>query len=258
METDKHPLIVQLSDLHIGADWVAFDPLERFRACVAAVRCNTIAPDAVIVSGDLAEHGSADEYAPVQAELARLNVPVYVVPGNHDDRSTLRRCFDLPGADAGPIHYAADVDQLRLIMLDSTLPNEARGDLDRARLDWLEAALQETPARPTIIVMHHPPVRTGVPVFDAIGLAENAQRELAAILGQHRQVLAVVAGHLHRPITGFLADTAALTAPSAYAQIRLDFAATELAVADEEPPAFAVHTLVDDRLVSHVQLVPWP
>lgn len=255
MKTDKPTVIVQLSDPHIGADWAASDPLTRFQCCIAAVRQSTLIPDTVIVTGDLADHGRADEYQIVKEELASLELPFYVVPGNHDDRRTLRDCFELPGGNDAPIDYARDIGRVRLLMLDSTIPGEDHGDLDSEQRDWLEATLDAAPERPTILVMHHPPIRPGVPAFDTIALVDGARLELARILERNDQVLAVLSGHLHRAIAATIGTCAALTVPSTYVQARLDFAATEILLAENEPPAFAIHTLLNGRLTSHIQLV---
>jgi len=255
MKTDKLFVLAQLSDPHIGGAWAAADPLTRFRACVSAVSRSTVTPDAVIVTGDLADHGSTYEYALVRDELAAIGLPVFVVPGNHDDRVRLRECFDLPGEGDAPIDYTADLGALRLLMLDSTIPGEDGGDLDRDQLAWLDAKLRDAPARPTILVMHHPPIRTGVSAYDSIVLDGSARLELARILGRNDHVLAILSGHLHRPIASTLGGRAALTAPSTYAQSRLDLSATELQLAEEEPPAFAIHTLLHGSFTSHVQVV---
>jgi 3',5'-cyclic-AMP phosphodiesterase len=255
METDKPFVVVQLSDPHIGATWAAADPLPRFQACVAAIRQSTIGPDVVIISGDLADHAAADEYEILKRELASLDVPVHAVPGNHDDRRALRHCFELPGDGDEPIVYADDVGPLRLVMLDSTVPGADHGEVDRDQCDWLDSTLHDAPDRPTILVMHHPPIRTGVPAFDSILVGDSSRLELARILARHDQVLAVLTGHLHRAIAAMLGGRPALAAPSTHVQARLDLAATELLLAEEEPPAFAVHTLLDGCLTSHVQLV---
>lgn len=93
---------------------------------MASVRRVSQRPDAILVSGDLAEHGCDDEYALVAAELGVFGVPVLVVPGNHDDRAALRRCFSLPGNDDAPVYYTADVGPLPLVMLDTTIPGRGR------------------------------------------------------------------------------------------------------------------------------------
>ena len=246
-------LIVQLSDPHIGAEWADGDPVAALAAAVEAVLATVPRPDAVLVTGDLADHGADAEYERVRELLAPLNAPTYVLPGNHDDRATLRRHFGLPGAGAEPVAYAADLGPARLVLLDSTIPGADPGDLDAAQLAWLEETLAAAPVQPTLIALHHPPLlRTGVPAWDAIGLAEPGRRALGEIVARHAQVRRIVAGHVHRAIIGELAGRSVLTVPSTLVQGRLDLGSHEARLADE-PAAFAVHTLLDGELVSHLQ-----
>jgi 3',5'-cyclic AMP phosphodiesterase CpdA len=243
-------LVVQLSDPHLGADWGDGDPFAALAAAVEAAR--PFRPDAVLVTGDLADHGADAEYERVHELLAPLAVPAHVLPGNHDDRATLRRQFALPGAGADPISYAVDLGPVRLVILDSTIPGEDPGTLDGEQLAWLEDALAAVPEQPTLLAMHHPPLRTGIPAWDAIGLADTSRRRLGDVVGRHRQVSRIVAGHLHRTIAGELGGRSVLTVPSTYVQGRLDFRAREAGLA-AEPAAFAVHTVLDGEVVSHIQ-----
>lgn len=238
-------LVAQLSDPHIGADWDGADPVPGLVAAVRAA--NVLEPDAVLVSGDLTEHASDAEYETVRELLAPLTVPVHVLPGNHDERAALRRHFDLPGSGAEPVHYAADLGALRLVVTDSTIPGEDGGRLDAT---WLDAALAEAPDVPTIVATHHPPLLTGVPAMDAIGVPAGDRAELAHVLERHPQVRRLVAGHVHRTV----AAGRVLAVPSTYRQLRLDFTTHELLLS-REPPAFAVHALLDGDLTSHVRQV---
>ena len=251
MGTRKPFVLVQLSDPHIGATWTSADPLARMRAAVETIRPRLGVPDAVVVTGDLAEHASAEEYALVREELASLREPVGVVPGNHDDRAALRRAFDLPGEDADPIDHFVDTGPLRLVMLDSTIPGEDGGELEQEQLSWLDATLAAAPERATLVLMHHPPLLTGMTPWDRIGLAESSRLELAATATRNPQVLAILAGHIHRTMTGSIGGRVAITAPSTYVQARLDLVADKLVFADDEPPALAVHTLLAGELMSH-------
>jgi len=98
-------------------------------------------PDAVLVSGDLADNATDAEYERVRELLAPLRAALYVLPGNHDDRRALRRHFGVPGADGDPVQYAVDLGSLRLVVLDTTRPGEDPGALDAERLGWLDAEL---------------------------------------------------------------------------------------------------------------------
>jgi 3',5'-cyclic-AMP phosphodiesterase len=247
-------VLVQLSDPHIGATWAEGDAAARLAAAVDSVRSVVPKPDAVLVSGDLADHAVDDEYRQVADLLAPLAAPVYVVPGNHDDRAALRRHFALAGAEREPVLYTADLGPLRLVVLDSTRPGEDRGELDAVRLFWLEATLGAAPDTPTLIAMHHPPLVTGMPVWDSIGLPDADRMALGEIVAAHPQVRRIVGGHLHRTISAELGGRSVLAAPSTYVQARLDFHATEIELSSD-PPGFVVHTVQDGALVSHVQPV---
>jgi len=247
-------LLVQLSDPHIGATWAGGDPVAGLRAAVESVRRLPDRPDAILMSGDLADNAADGEYELVRELLAKIGVPVFVLAGNHDDRDRLRGHFDLPGAPGAPVQYAADLGPLRLLALDSTRPGEARGELDSARLGWLDAELAGAPDRPTVVALHHPPVSTGIAAWDEIGLPVDDRRALAEVVQRHRQVLRIVAGHVHRAMTGNLAGRAVLTVPSTYVQGRLSFNSGELETV-HEPPGFGVHALRDGELASHVQAV---
>ncbi len=247
-------LLVQLTDPHIGATWADADPVAGLTATVEAIRQLPDAPDAVLVSGDLADHGADDEYAMVRELVARLGVPVYALPGNHDDRDTLRRHFDVAGAAGTPVQYVVDLGPLRLVVLDSQLPGEGRGELDADRLAWLDAELSAEPERLTIVAVHHPPVSTGIEVWDRVGLPAAERRALADIVRRHPHVRRIVAGHVHRTLAGDLGGTAVLAIPSTYVQARLRFDTQEIELV-AEPRAFAVHAIRDGELASHVQPV---
>jgi len=247
-------LLVQLSDPHIGATWADGDSVAGLRAAVESVRRLPDAPDAVLMSGDLADNAADGEYELVRELLAQLGAPFYVLPGNHDHRDTLRRHFDLPGAVGTPVQYAVDLGPLRLVVLDSTRPGEDRGELDADRLSWLDTELARAPDRLTLLALHHPPVSTGIAAWDQIGLPAADRRALGDVLEGHPQVRRIVAGHVHRTMTAELAGRVVIAVPSTYVQTRLSFNSDAIETA-AEPSGFAVHALLDGELASHVQPV---
>jgi 3',5'-cyclic-AMP phosphodiesterase len=250
-----HLKLVQLSDPHVGAEWGFGDPAAKLAAAVESVRVLVPDPDAVLISGDIADHAADAEYEQVRELAARLEAPLYVVAGNHDDRLALRRHFDVPGAGAEPVQYAAYLGPLRLVVLDSTRPGEDPGELDAKRLAWLETTLAAAPNVPTLLALHHPPLLTGIPAFDEIGLSPADRRALGEVVAAHPQVRRIVAGHVHRTVYAELGGRSVLAAPSTYVQARLDFGAEEIRFSDD-PAGFVVHALLDGELVSHVQPVP--
>jgi 3',5'-cyclic AMP phosphodiesterase CpdA len=248
-------VVVQLSDPHIGATWADGDPLAGLAAAVASIRRLRPAPDALVLSGDLADNLADSEYVEVLASLDGIDAPCYALPGNHDDRDTLRRQFGIPGEPGTPIQYAVELGALRILMLDSTRPGADDGELDARRLAWLEDALSADPRTPTLLAMHHPPLVTHAPAFDALALAAGDRAALADIVRRHPNVALIIAGHVHRAISGELAGRRVLSAPSTYTGFALDFVAEQI---DDipAPPGYVVHVFGDGELVSHVHLLP--
>lgn len=247
--------LAQLTDPHAGASWRDCDPLDALGRAIDAVHALPQRPDAAIITGDLANTPNGTEYEGVRAVLGRLEMPWHVLPGNHDERGAMRAAFRLAGDGVEPIQYAVQVGELRVLMLDTMRPGSAAGALDGGRLSWLEAQLREVPDAPTLVAMHHPPVAVGMAGMDKITIPAAQRDAFTALVAANPQVVGIVAGHVHRAIATTLAARPVVTVPSTYAQAPLDFDAPELAMVGL-PAAFAVHTLVDGRLVSHVQALP--
>jgi 3',5'-cyclic-AMP phosphodiesterase len=246
-------LLVQLSDPHIGATWAPADPLAGLKAAVEAVRALRPAPAAVLVTGDLADNRADSEYRQVRELLDRIDAPYFVLPGNHDDRATLRSHFDVPGEGDEPVHYAVNAGSLQLIALDTQVPGHDHGQLDSEQLSWLESTLAASPDLPTVVAMHHAPIMVGITAMDALGIAETDRRALADVVSRHPQIRRLVTGHLHRSITASLGGRTVIVAPSTYVQLTLDFESDAVQTAPEEPTGFAIHSLLDGELVSHVR-----
>ena len=224
-------------------------------AAVDALMGLEVRASGILVSGDLADHATDEEYAQFRELVAPLGGPFYVLPGNHDDRAALRRNFDVPGADDEPVQYATAVGALRLVVLDSTQPGEDPGGLDAARLAWLDDTLREDPDAPTLLALHHTPLRTGMRAVDEAGLADDARRALGAVVERHPNVLRIAGGHLHQTIAGTLGGRHVLAAPSVYTRMRPRFAAGDVD-ARSGPAGVVIHRLVDGGLLSHVEPVP--
>ena len=238
----------------MGAEWFDDQSVARLAAAVESLRAVRPQPDALLVSGDIADHATDEEYELVRELLAPLEAPLYVLPGNHDDRRALHRHFGVPGGDGEPVRYSVDLGPLRLVVLDTTLPGEDSGALEGEQLDWLDAELAAAPEQLTLIAMHHPPLIIGVPACDEIGLAASDRRALGDVIERHRQVRRIVAGHFHSTISGELAGRSVLVVPSTYVQMRLDFHVREIELTSEFP-GFALHAVVDGELTSHVKAV---
>lgn len=243
-------VIVQLSDSHLRPD----EPGRAAQFAVSIKRVTELQPQpvAVLLTGDVADDGVREAYETAAELLAAIEVPVHVIPGNHDDRATLREVLGAPGVGADPVQYAVQAGPIRVVACDTLIPGQVEGQLDVA---WLGERLAEAPTAPTLIAMHHPPVQIGFDQMDAYGLPAATRAELEALLAEHPQVLKIVTGHVHRAASAMIGRVPVVTAPSVNFQLELDLVGHGLEVNDD-PPAFAVHVLVDGQLVSHVQPVP--
>ena len=252
-------LIAQISDTHIKPDGrLAYRKVDTAAAlvrCVEHLVRMQPRPDVVLATGDLAAAGRPEEYRRRRDLLGPLPMPVLLIPGNHDDREALREAFPdhayLPRT--GLLHYVVEGYPLRLVGLDTLVPGQGGGLMGEERLAWLDARLREQPGRPTVIFMHHPPFATGIGHMDRQGLADPDA--MAAVVGRHRQVEAVLCGHLHRPITARWAGTVASTAPSPAPQVVVDLREDGPSAFALEPPAIRVHLWRDGMLVTHTDYV---
>lgn len=247
-------LLVQLSDLHIGANENGVDPVPHLEAVVEAVQALPNRSDAVLVSGDLTDDGAEEGYRLARELLGRLEAPLYVLPGNHDDRSRLRAAFGLPGEGDEPVRYSVGIGDLRLVVFDSNVPGQDPGRYEAEQLRWLDAELGAEPGRPTLLALHHPPLATGIEEWDGINLEPGQLPLLAEVVARHPQLRAIVGGHLHRIAASTLAGVPVLAAPSTYLQARPDFETEGVELVPH--PGFALHVLREGELASQVESVP--
>jgi 3',5'-cyclic AMP phosphodiesterase CpdA len=254
-------LICQISDLHIKTpgklSYRVVDTSGMMKRCVDHIVALKQKPDIVIATGDLTDFGRPDEYAHLRELLAPLSMPVYLIPGNHDHRENMVAAFPdhLYLTQALPfIQYAIDDLPVRILAIDTVIPGASGGELCDIRLAWLTQKLDEAPARPTLIIMHHPPFRTFIGHMDDIGLA-NAER-LKAIVRRHPQIERILCGHLHRSIQVRWAGTLASTSLSPAHQVALDLVPDAPSQFVMEPPAYQLHKWHPDTgLVSHTAFI---
>lgn len=198
-------LIAHISDFHVFAQapetsLVRMDAADAARKVVSDIALHQPAFDAVIFTGDLADGGSTEDYELLREILAPLRIPIFVVPGNHDNREGLRVAFQTTVPfKAGPyLNYEARVGDLRILALDTLVNGKGYGALDPGQLDWLESRLAELHSGPTIIAMHHPPFPSGVSALDDMALRDGKE-PLARIVAACDTPLIILAGHIHRP-----------------------------------------------------------
>jgi len=256
-------LLAQLTDLHIREPgrlaYGRLDTAPFLRAAVQAIGALPQLPHAVVLTGDLTDFGRAAEYEHLAEMLAPLSMPLYLLPGNHDEREQLRRSFTDHAylGDDEFVQYSVSLGGhgLRLMALDTVEPGAPHGRLCTKRLQWLTDELARHRGEPVVIAMHHPPFESLIGHMDRIGLLEGADA-LAEILAQHPTVERVICGHLHRTIYSRVAGAVASTAPSPAHQVCLDLSPDAASTWILEPPGFHLHAWSGPgRMVTHVAAV---
>jgi 3',5'-cyclic AMP phosphodiesterase CpdA len=253
-------LIAQLSDPHIRPKGKLYkDQIESnrmFADAIAHLHGLDRRPDLVVLSGDLVDRGQADEYAMVRELLAGLAIPWLVMPGNHDEREQFRAAFaDQPYLPAnGPLHYVVDDYPVRIVALDSCPPGRHDGEIDAAGLHWLRATLTAEPAKPTLVLLHHPPFVSGIPYMDPYRYVDA--EPLAAVIRGFANIEAVLCGHVHRPMAKRWAGTVVLACPSTATEIALQLQPEATPQSFLGPPACLLHLWHPAHgLVSHTSYI---
>jgi len=214
LRTAEYPrpdyFLLHLSDTHLLADggrlYDRVDSAKHLAELFAEVEASSGRPDAIIITGDLADKGEADAYALVRSIVepaaARLGARVIWVMGNHDDRSAFRAELLGQPSSTAPIDRVDYIGGLRIITLDTSVPHQHFGTVTDAQLAWLTEELSVPAPDGTILAMHHPPVPS---VLDlAVSVELRGQARLAKVL-RGTDVRSILAGHLHYSSTAMFA-----------------------------------------------------
>ncbi len=206
--------IAHLSDTHyLGARRSLYGTVDTDRTLARALeqleRSGTNL-NAIVITGDLADLGEPDAYARLRDELQpvadRMGSQIIWVMGNHDERGPYSSILfgaeaNGPAADA-PQDRIYDVDGLRIVALDSSVPGYHHGELRDEQLSWLEEVLAIPAAHGTLLAMHHPPLPTPIEIMAILELQE--QQKLAEVI-RGTDVRGILAGHLHYSTHGTFA-----------------------------------------------------
>ncbi|ASN87098.1 MULTISPECIES: phosphodiesterase [Pectobacterium] len=254
-------LLAQISDLHFrseGRKLYEFIDINGENAKVIN-QLNALSerPDAVVVSGDIVNCGSPQEYQVAQRVLQMLDYPMYVIPGNHDDKqhflNAMRPLCPQLGDDPENIRYAVDDFPMRLLFIDTSLAGQAKGWLTPSTLGWLEQQLQDHSTRETAIFMHHPPLPLGSAHMDRIA-CENGH-ELLTLIERFPQLTRIFCGHTHRLIMTQHRQAIIATVPGTVHQVPY-FYYDDTSYYNLEPASVVMHRYVPvTGLVSYSQSI---
>ncbi|MFD9010087.1 metallophosphoesterase [Streptomyces sp. NPDC059552] len=248
-------VIAHLSDVHLDGGRRAAD---RTRAVMEYLDALPHDLDAVLVSGDIADHGKDAEYEQA-AELLRSRHPLVVCPGNHDERAAFRRgLLGEASASTAPVDQVLRGEGFVLAVCDSSVPGADHGLLEDSTLAWLDGVLTGTPRQtPVLVAFHHPPAPLHTPYVDEI--RQFGEERLAALAERHPHLTAFLCGHAHTAAATTFAGRPLLVAPGVVSTLRLPWetqTGPDHHVHLDEPPALSFHVIGDDgRLTTHYRVV---
>ena len=211
--------ILQISDLHLcaGSDatLLGVNTQESFSAILAMLKKESLPVDFILLTGDLSQDHSPEAYRRVAELMAPFNVPVYVIPGNHDDPALMASLFPLP-----PISTERHLvlKSWQVIMLNTHKPKHVCGRLDESQLAYLTHCLETYPEHDAMVVMHHHAVSVGSAWIDKLGV-ENAS-EFWKIVKRFPKLKVLMMGHVHQVHEEVRQGVACFTTPSTCIQFK--------------------------------------
>jgi Icc protein len=213
-------------------------------------------PQALVFTGDLADKAEPEAYgrlrALVEPAAAAMGAQVVWVIGNHDERAPYARgLFD--SDDDGPQDRVHDLGGLRIVALDTSVPEYHHGALTDDQLDWLRDVLGTRTEHGTILAMHHPPIP--VPTLEPAAIIELFGQDRLAAVVEGSDVRQILGGHYH------------YTSYSTFAGIPVSVASASCYTTDPAPvdrlvsgvdghQAFNTVHIYDDRIVHTVIPIP--
>jgi Icc protein len=242
--------ILQLTDMHLFADGsgtlLGLNTEHSLKEVIRTARERHPATDLVLATGDLTHDGSTAAYRRFFALMNRFEIPVYCLPGNHDESTVLGNL-----SQTGNCHSTdeARVGNWQLIFLDSTLPDSEGAHFDPPALARLQQQLEAARDLHVLICLHHQPIRMGSEWLDTMAL-DNAA-DFFAVVDRHPQVRGLVWGHVHQALHTSRNRVEMMSAPSTCIQFlpgSRDFAV------DHTAPGYRwLHLYPDGRIDTGVE-----
>ena len=245
--------IAHLSDPHLigggGLHYGVIDNVANLRRALDRLAAVRPTPQALVLTGDLADRAEPEAYAMlrsiVEPAAAEMGAIVVWTMGNHDERAPF--ASDLYDSDDdGFQDRVHEVDGLRIVALDTSVPGYHHGALRPEQLAWLADVLATPAQHGTLLAMHHPPLP--LPMLRAAELIELHDQQLLADVIAGTDVRGILAGHLH------------LSTWSTFAGVPVSVASASCYTTDPAPAdrfvsgvdagqAFTMVHTYDDRLV---------
>lgn len=223
------PAFIQITDTHIVEKGHLVcgvsDTNAALRKAVKSInnRLPTLGQiDCAIVTGDLTDNGTPDEYAHFAEIMSDLELPWIAIPGNHDHRETMRTAFAQQDwmPSSGQIQWLRDFGPFAVLGLDTLLEGAHHGELSAPAFTFVDEQLIKLAGKPLIVATHHPWMHCGITEMDADNLRNGAA--LMERLEQYSGPTRMISGHVHRAITGQVDNVLCQISPSTCHSVNRD------------------------------------
>ena len=158
--------------------------------------------DGLVVTGDISDDGSMESYLSAYEKLSKLNVPILAIPGNHDLRDPMRKVFHEHvqfSKNSSQFDWVFKLEETIIIGLDTLVEGENFGFLEEKSLDFLSNQLSNQNGSDLVLLIHHPPIKTGIYFMDQIGLTNSS--DLSECLKATNRPVKILCGHVHGAVS---------------------------------------------------------
>jgi Icc protein len=170
----------------------------------------------ILATGDLSQDGSLESYQRFEELFRELAVPIYWIPGNHDNSAHFH---DVPENFPLTSRSIVEAGNWRILLLDSVLPGNNTGYLAPTELNYLKENLRDD-GKHHLLVLHHQPISCGSAWLDTMKL-NNSDDFLRLITG-NASVKAVIYGHIHQAGQQQISNISFFSTPSTCFQFTPD------------------------------------
>ncbi len=250
-------VIAQISDTHVLGPHeplpCGVDHNRQLDLAIQSINAESARITAVLATGDMTNTGQPEQLSELTRRLDQLDAPVLPLPGNHDNQSLFRDAFDMDWADSGHLSWSHEVDELRILGLDVTVPGSNHALFDEPRLQWLRDQLAANPDQPTAIAMHQPPFLTGIEWMDDTAITNRVEFE--AVIADYPCISRIFCGHLHRPVQSVVAQASATVGLSTIYHVELNLEPGSSVELIRDPAGYQLHCWIEGRWVSHTRFI---
>ncbi|MFT4126622.1 MAG: metallophosphoesterase [Gordonia sp. (in: high G+C Gram-positive bacteria)] len=241
-------VVAHISDLHFNGSRINRG---RAESTLSYLNARAAGINALLVTGDIADSGTAAQYAEA-AQILRTDIPMLLTGGNHDVRENLRAALLDAGQDE-PVNSSRVVDDVLFVVADSSIPGSSAGYLTDETVAWMADEISAVgPEMPVFVAFHHPPADVQMPYMDTI--RQTGEQRVAAFVERFPNIVGFFCGHVHSGCVTNFAGRPLITAPGVVSTLNLPFEGRDI-LNRGQPPGIAFHILDDRRLVTHFRSV---